>query len=79
MRNLRKYGLIGLPVSVALFFVGVMTGGFGICGPTNNVSPAVMVAGFWGAACAVVALIVSVPTLIVRRMRIEEATDEGTV
>lgn len=79
MRKVRKYGLIGLLIGIALFFPGLITGGVGICGPTNEVSLFVMVAGFWAAASAAIALVVSVPTLIVRKLRPQEVADAGSL
>jgi len=76
MKRLFKFGVIGVPVGFGLVFLAATFGGFGPCtGSTAGILG--LLAGLGCSAAAGVALIISGPTLLVRKLRHHEVADEG--
>jgi hypothetical protein len=78
MKRLFKFGLMGIPAGIGLVVLAAMFGGFGPCtGSTAGILG--LVAGMVCAAAAGLALIISGPTLLVRKLRTQEVIHEGTL
>jgi hypothetical protein len=77
MKRLFKFGTIGMAVGIGLLCIGILSGGFGPC--SGSLAGFVgLIAGFWCSVAAAAVLVISGPALLVRKLRTQEVTDEGT-